>query len=295
MLNNLWLQTFHTLVQTGHFTRTAEKLFMTQPGVTQHIQKLEQQIGCALILRQGRQFELTAAGEKIYEYAHAHRQIQKQLLEEIEVDDPHQGVCRFSCSGSLTLMLYPKFLTYQQQHKGLSIQVEAAPNKAIIDTLVERKIDMGIVTQDVYHPDIQSKAIGRQSLQLVLPAKWATQPVDVAALKQLGFIDHPDGQHYSEQVLQANFNDAFSHFSDLKINGYINQINQILVPVAMGLGFTVLPQSVVANFAQSHLLFIAPLKQPVEEPLYLIQRESRPLPSRFEWFQQCIEQSFSPA
>ena len=42
MLNPVWLKTFVTLIETGHFTKTAEKLFMTQPGVSQHIAKLEQ-------------------------------------------------------------------------------------------------------------------------------------------------------------------------------------------------------------------------------------------------------------
>ena len=37
MLNPVWLETFITLVDTGHFTQTAEKLHMTQPGVSQHI------------------------------------------------------------------------------------------------------------------------------------------------------------------------------------------------------------------------------------------------------------------
>ncbi|MEF2276636.1 LysR family transcriptional regulator, partial [Pseudomonas aeruginosa] len=33
MLNPVWLHTFKTLIEVGHFTQTAEKLFMTQPGV----------------------------------------------------------------------------------------------------------------------------------------------------------------------------------------------------------------------------------------------------------------------
>ena len=32
MLNPVWLHTFKTLIEVGHFTQTAEKLFMTQPG-----------------------------------------------------------------------------------------------------------------------------------------------------------------------------------------------------------------------------------------------------------------------
>jgi DNA-binding transcriptional LysR family regulator len=37
MLNPVWLNTFIALVDTGQFTKAAEKLFMTQPGVSQHL------------------------------------------------------------------------------------------------------------------------------------------------------------------------------------------------------------------------------------------------------------------
>ncbi|WP_306763859.1 MULTISPECIES: helix-turn-helix domain-containing protein [unclassified Vibrio] len=53
MLNQTWLKTFKTLVEVNHFTRTAEALFMTQPGVTQHIQKLEQACNTSLIIKKG--------------------------------------------------------------------------------------------------------------------------------------------------------------------------------------------------------------------------------------------------
>ena len=49
MINPLWLQTFCTLVEAQHFTQTAQRLRMTQPGVSQHIHKLEQQLGHKLL------------------------------------------------------------------------------------------------------------------------------------------------------------------------------------------------------------------------------------------------------
>ncbi|EHH2535403.1 LysR family transcriptional regulator, partial [Vibrio parahaemolyticus] len=51
MLNPIWLNTFKALVDVGHFTKTAELLHMTQPGVSQHINKLEAACGYPLIKR----------------------------------------------------------------------------------------------------------------------------------------------------------------------------------------------------------------------------------------------------
>ncbi len=64
MINSSWLKTFCTLVQVGHFTHTAEKLYMTQSGVSQHIKKLEQYLKVELLVRSGKTFTVTEAGKK---------------------------------------------------------------------------------------------------------------------------------------------------------------------------------------------------------------------------------------
>jgi DNA-binding transcriptional LysR family regulator len=56
MINHIWLKTFCTLVDVSHFTKTAEKLFMTQSGVSQHIKKLEKQLDSQLLIREGKTF-----------------------------------------------------------------------------------------------------------------------------------------------------------------------------------------------------------------------------------------------
>ncbi len=62
MLNATWIETFTVLAEEGHFTRAAQRLNMTQPGVSQHLRKLEQQLGQPLIVQSGKGFTLTAAG-----------------------------------------------------------------------------------------------------------------------------------------------------------------------------------------------------------------------------------------
>jgi len=69
MINPLWLRSFCTLVEIGHFTRTAERLHMTQSGVSQHIHKLEALLAAPLLLREGKQFTVTEAGERLYREA----------------------------------------------------------------------------------------------------------------------------------------------------------------------------------------------------------------------------------
>lgn len=67
MLDNR-LQTFLTLCETGNYTATAQKLNMTQPAVSQHIQFLENYYQVVLISGKGKNFSLTEEGKALEEY-----------------------------------------------------------------------------------------------------------------------------------------------------------------------------------------------------------------------------------
>lgn len=287
MLNRQWLSTFITLVEVGHFTRTAEHLHMTQPGVSQHIQKLEAQVGVNLLFRQGRQFELTAAGERLYHWARTLQQEERQLLASLSDDVPDEGACRIACSGALALQLYPLFLDHQVAFPKLQLSLEAAPNQRILAQLAAGEIELGLVS----HADIPSafsyQKLGEQPLQLVVPAAWQGDETSFEALNELGFIDHPDGAHYAERVL-IHWG-GFEGYERLARRGYINQISQILLPVAKGLGYTVLPAAAVTAFDHPALIRVVRQNTPVVEPVFQVHRRNHPLPSRYRWFSEHIQ------
>lgn len=290
MINQQYLHTFLTLVEVGHFTHTAEKLYMTQPGVSQQIKKLEDQVGVPLLNRIGKRFELTREGELLYRFGCNRRQEEDQLYRELRFDDPHQGECRLACSGAMATFLYPHLLQRQKSHPGLTVAVEAAPNARITQSILTNAIDLGIVTQPSPSPDLEHESLGFDSLCLVLPSDSASQTIDFNTLKEIGFIDHPDGAHYADRLLSANFGEQFHSVKKLIRRGYINQINQILTPVAEGLGFTVLPEMAIRHFPHPSLLHVAPLKVPIRDELFLVRKKHRILPKRYEWFEQKIKE-----
>ncbi|RTR40587.1 LysR family transcriptional regulator [Shewanella canadensis] len=296
MLNPLWLNTFKTLIEVGHFTQTAEKLHMTQPGVSQQIQKLENACGHGLIKREKKSFELTEQGRLVYEYALKLAEGEANLIETLGFDNPYSGQCKISCSGSLALQLYPALLSLQQQHPELSIQLEAAPNQNILHDLQSGEIDLGIVTHIPASSLYQSSHIGEETLCLVLPKQYADKKITPELLIECGLIDHPDAKHYLSLYFELGGDKALAELSSDKLpkSGYINQVNQILLPVAKGLGFTVLPESAVKNFPLRDKLYIAYAAKQVKETLYLVQKRNRNLPSRYQTVSQLLHDTILP-
>ncbi|WP_299003569.1 LysR family transcriptional regulator [uncultured Shewanella sp.] len=279
MMNLVWLKTFCTLVEVQHFTRTANRLFMTQSGVSQHVRKLEEQLQQNLIIRQGKQFTLTYAGESLYQEG---RKILNDVLaieQRISLDPDDAGEIRIMSPGSIGLKLYPRVLNLQQTFPQLVMDYRFAPNAAIEEAIINFDVDIGLMTSLTQTAQVNAMPIGDEALVLVTPATILKPDWEV--LFNLGFIDHPDGEHHVNQLLGTNFS-AFQGYDTLIKKGFSNQIHLILRPVSMGLGFTVLPYFAVDEFLNTELIKVHQLSKPVKEIIYLCHHRNRPLLNRMK-------------
>ena len=59
------LKVFHEVARQRSFTRASKVLFLTQPAVSMQVKQLEEVVGMPLFEKQGKQINLTDAGEEI--------------------------------------------------------------------------------------------------------------------------------------------------------------------------------------------------------------------------------------
>ncbi|MGY0558165.1 MULTISPECIES: LysR family transcriptional regulator [unclassified Lysobacter] len=279
MINTTWLRSFCTLVEIGHFTRTAERLHMTQSGVSQHVRKLEEQLGTELLVREGKKFSLSDAGERLYAEAQDILLALSNLEQKIGEDPPYEGVVRVMSPGSVGLKLYSHLLALQSRHPKLIIDYRFAPNSDVESAIAESTMDIGFMTSKSALPDVSCTPVAEESLLLVTPSM--VEDPDWKTLMALGFIDHPDGSYHANLLLGANYPE-FQHSNLFPKKGFSNQIGLILEPVSMGMGFTVLPAFAVEAFNKPEQIKIHWLSNPVSETLYLCCRRHRALQKRME-------------
>jgi len=280
MLNSGWLETFTTLCETRHFTRTAELLGMTQPGVSQHLRKLEDQVGHPLISRHGKGFSLTPAGEAVLAVGQSRRREEQGLFQSVADDAPDIGGVSIGCSGSFAMLLYPSLLPLMQAAPGLTVRLEATPRDGIISGVLNRRLDLGIVGHRPDHPRLEATRLGVEELCLLLPAGEVLGDISLADLDARGFIAHPDGFAYADDLFTLNFPDEFRGADRLRVRAFVNQISQIPAPVAHGVGYTLLPRSGFDAYPQRDKLQIVNLPQRRSHELWLISGRGRQLPAR---------------
>ncbi|MBO6827528.1 MAG: LysR family transcriptional regulator [Sneathiella sp.] len=290
MINPHHLTTFLELCKTRHFTKTANNLNMTQPGVSQHIKALEVELNVSLLLRRGKKVELSPAGENLLIYTKKYFDAEISLRNSLVEDTPDAGEINISCSGSMAILIYPKLLSLQEKHPSLKINLEAAPNQRSIHMLKQGESDIGLISSIVDDPELAIKELGSEQLCIAVPKGYSS---NWNALLRLGYINHPNGAHYATQIFELNYPNQFTGFKDFPISGYINQINQILMPVAKGLGFTVLPESTVDHYSHQNLIEKGLIDKPCQETIYMITKKYKPLPKRYNQLIKLLEKLWS--
>jgi len=276
MLNPQWLRSFVALVDTGSFTRAAERLGLTQAAVSQHVAHLEDALG-QLLIRRPRQLELTPAGRALLAYCDQLEQADRQLRSRLSDAQADIGEVSLITPGSIGLALYPILLDLQQAHPGLAIRHRFAPDAEAREAVLQNTYELGLVTLKPDDPRLAFEPFIEEPLELIVPA--AAQVAGWDDLARLGFIGHPDGQAMATRLLSRWF-PGNPGVGALPTHGFINQIGLILEPVARGLGFTVLPRHARLAFARPEAIRVIEGGGAIVDQLWLIHRAEWPLSTR---------------
>lgn len=126
MLNFQQISTFVTVISEGSMTAAADKLFLTQPAVSQQIRNLEETLGVDLLVRGVRQIKPTPQGEILYE--HAKRILSLVTQAEIAIRSmgaDMQGTLRIGTLNSLGLHLMSSIMSRLLRYNpDLSVKVQ---------------------------------------------------------------------------------------------------------------------------------------------------------------------------
>lgn len=277
MVNPQWLKSFATLAELGNFTRTADRLGLTQAAVSQHVRHLEQQYG-ALLVRRPRALELTPAGHALLAYCVDVERADRQLHARLNDADAACGEIALITPGSIGLFLYPILLDMQQANPCMHLRHRFAPDHEVLDAVLQNRYELGLVTLKPDDPRLSATPFTQEALEMVVPA-GADDVHAWADLERIGFIDHPDGPAMATRLFSRRF-PGNPGVRSLPTNGFTNQVGLILSFVARGLGFTVIPRYARQVFADQTAIQVVDCGPPVVDTLWLIHRSEWPLSAR---------------
>ncbi|MCW3007165.1 MAG: LysR family transcriptional regulator [Solirubrobacterales bacterium] len=192
------LEVFCRVVELESVSRTAEELFLSQPGVSGHLRSLEAALGSTLLYWEGRQLRLTEAGTIAYEWASALLQRTREAMRAIEgVRDGTSGACVVGATSTVGTYLLPAVLLEARRllpQMRMTLEVHATRDLAA--ALLDGRCDFAVVLADgpLSTPTLQSRRLTSAPLVAVAaPGHPATRAQSVRELVEHDFVCSPQG------------------------------------------------------------------------------------------------------
>lgn len=140
------LRVFEAVATVGSFSKVAESLHLTQPGVSMHIKELETNAGLALFERVGKKLHITEAGQELLTRA---REILRTLKDAEDVLDGLKGLRRGRINiavVSTAKYFVPQLLArFGRDYPHLEIRLAVNNRDSVIEQLVANQIDLAIM------------------------------------------------------------------------------------------------------------------------------------------------------
>jgi DNA-binding transcriptional LysR family regulator len=144
-----------TIVETGGFTRAAERVHVAQPGVSAQIRQLERELGQELFDRSGRTVRLTDAGEAVLPHARAALRALDALRDAAdEMEGLVRGRVRLGMVTSCGVPDMPALLErFHRDYPGIDISLVEDNSHALMDQLRDGSLDVALVALGMRDPE----------------------------------------------------------------------------------------------------------------------------------------------
>ncbi|WP_336057615.1 LysR family transcriptional regulator [Nitratireductor sp. CH_MIT9313-5] len=192
-LNWNLLRTFWVIAQEKSITKAAKRLDMRQPSVSFALQRLEEQLGCQLVHRDSRRFELTVQGEKIYrECDEILRSVTRISELTRDASEGLSGQVRLLIVSHLQSELVDEAIRlFHQRHPAITWRIEVASSQSIVRAVAQEQAALGICLLSKPMINLDCRKLFREEFSVFCGAEhplYGVSEVDIRALQQEAFV-----------------------------------------------------------------------------------------------------------
>ena len=254
------LQTLCAVIDSGGFTRAADRLYLTQSAVSFQIRQLEEALGTILFERSASGVRPTESGEVLYRYARKLLMLAAEARDEISaVESARQGRVRIGATDVCALFLPEALRRFGACHPDVEIAVFEGPAAQVLERVQAGQSDLGIVPRlddaggIVFTPLLDLHLFAVCHTEHALAERAVVTPADLAAQP---LAVYEQGSVYRQVIERACAGLGLRP----RIAFESNWVTSILRAVEAGLGMTVLPLESVREQVASGVLVVRPLE-----------------------------------
>lgn len=178
---------FMAVAEELHYRKAAERLFISQPGLSRQIKQMEEILDAQLFIRNKKKVSLTAAGEYLkgeLEFVLNHLELTKKQLKLI--NEGSSGELRIGFLGSAMQSIVPKLLVkLRDEYPDIKTSLDELSNHAQVNAVLKDKLDLGFVRLARVPKELSIKPVSEDTFSIVLPKNHPLDEKSFNGMKQL--------------------------------------------------------------------------------------------------------------
>jgi DNA-binding transcriptional LysR family regulator len=253
-MNFLHLKYFLMVAEELNITRAAERLYISQQSLSNHVSNLERELGVKLFSRSPK-LSLTYAGGLLVETATQILDLQSQYLNKVgDINRNYLGMLRVGISHTCGLALLPEILPrFRAEFPQVEFSLSEGNSTQLEDELSHGRVDLIICFQPITIEGVVTIPLADQQLSLVVPKAFTDQQfgdqadktraqfaqgADIRAFRQLPFVLIKRGNR-TRSIVDQYFSRYY--FKPELILETENTVTTLAMAQA-GVGITICPQ-----------------------------------------------------
>ncbi len=273
------LQVFHTVARLLSFTKAAETLHMTQPAVTFQIRQLEEYFNTRLFDRTHNRISLTAAGERVFEYADRIISLYSEMESKVrDLTGDVSGIVIIGASTTIAEYVLPSLLgEFKDRHPNLNIRLKVSNSVGIVHMVEDNSIDVGIVESPIQNKNLVVEVCWHDKLVVICPPAHALAKktaITVEDLQGHPFVCREEGSGTREFIVEY-LTRSGAQLTDLNISLEVGNPEAVKSAVEAGLGISIVSQATIVKELKLGTLVSRPLAPQIERPFSIVYQRQK--------------------
>ena len=171
MVNLTEIKVFVTAAEEMNFSRTAQRLSLSQSAISQNIRSLEQEYNVELFIRRGRSVSLSETGQAILPMARELLNTSRLFEDTLSsIDGEVCGLINIGCSTTSGKYLLPNMVaTFRNLYPQVRANINVMGRKSVINRLLEEQFCMGVLSKKIEHSQLEYQPFYEDRVILIVP------------------------------------------------------------------------------------------------------------------------------
>ena len=162
------LSSFVAVVNYGNFSKAAEKLFVSQPTISQHIKLLEDELNTKLFKRSTKHLSVTNEGKILYDFSVKVLKLKNDFNN--KWDKGIDKTIKIGASSIPSAYLLPELISkFKSKYPDVEFDIIQGDSLEVIDMLKESVIEVGLIGMDINDKKIISKPFYKDKMVIITP------------------------------------------------------------------------------------------------------------------------------